>query len=313
MIDDEFKHAPVLLEEVLDGLHIHQDGLYIDATFGRGGHSLAILDKLAHNGRLLVFDKDPEAVALAQKLRESDNRLEVCHSSFRHIQEFVEENSLMGLVDGMLLDLGVSSPQLDNAERGFSFLRDGELDMRMNPLQGKSASEWINTASQEDIVKVLREYGEERFAGRIARAIVNSRVESPITHTLQLADLIANAVPRHEKDKHPATRSFQAIRIFINNELDDLSSLLDQVVATLKPGGRLVVISFHSLEDRIVKRFMRQESRGDDFPPDLPITQDQLNPRMKLIGKAIKPSMTEVQSNPRARSAVMRVAEKLAA
>ncbi len=312
-MEDDFKHAPVLLEEVLNGLHIHQDGLYIDATFGRGGHSLAILENLAENGRLLVFDKDPEAVALAREIAQRDQRLEVCHSSFSLVSEFIAERSLVGLVDGILLDLGVSSPQLDNAERGFSFLRDGELDMRMNPQQGESARDWLNAARQEDIVKVLREYGEERFAGRIARAIVNQRQELPITHTLQLAELISNAVPRHEKDKHPATRSFQAIRIYVNNELKDLDALLNQVVEVLKPGGRLVVISFHSLEDRIVKRFMRKQSRGDDFPPDLPVTQDQLNPRMKLIGRAIKPADVEVEKNPRARSAVMRIAEKLAA
>ena len=313
MSEEEFKHAPVLLEEVLNALHIHRDGSYIDATFGRGGHSLAILEKLSDNGRLLVFDKDPEAISLAQKLSRQDKRIEVCHSSFSCLSKFVEEQSLMGMVDGILLDLGVSSPQLDKASRGFSFVRDGVLDMRMDPQQGESAQDWVNTAKQEEIVKVLREYGEERFAGRIARSIVSSRVEQPITHTLQLAQLIAEAVPRHEKDKHPATRSFQAIRIYINNELNDLSLLLEQVIDILKPGGRLVVISFHSLEDRIVKRFMRSQSRGDDFPPDLPVTSDQLNPTIKLVGRALKPAAAEIEINPRARSAVMRVAEKLAA
>lgn len=313
MKEDDFTHAPVLLEEVLDGLHLQAGGLYIDATFGRGGHSLAILQQLDSTGRLLVFDKDPDAISLAQKLSGEDPRIEVCHSSFTHLTHYIEEQGLMGLVDGILVDLGVSSPQLDNAERGFSFMRDGSLDMRMNPGQGASAAEWINSAKEQEISRVLRDYGEERFARRIARSIVASRTEEPITTTLQLAELISKAVPKREKDKHPATRSFQAIRIFINNELEELSEVLDQVVELLNPGGRLVVISFHSLEDRIVKRFMRKQSRGDDYPPDLPVTVDQLRPKMKLVSRAIKPKQEEIENNPRARSAVMRVAEKLAA
>lgn len=313
MKEDDFKHAPVLLEEVLDGLHLRSGGLYIDATFGRGGHSIAILQRLDSSGRLLVFDKDPDAISLAQDLAKKDPRIEVCHSSFACIGRIIEEKELMGLVDGILFDLGVSSPQLDDATRGFSFMRDGELDMRMNPEHGKSAAEWINSAKENEIARVLRDYGEEKFARRIARSIVERRTEQPITGTLQLAELIKTTVPRREKDKHPATRSFQAIRIFINSELEELGEALEQVVEILHPGGRLVTISFHSLEDRIVKRFMRKQSRGDDYPPDLPVTVDQLRPKMKLVSRATRPTTREIDSNPRARSAVLRVAEKLAA
>jgi 16S rRNA (cytosine1402-N4)-methyltransferase len=310
---DEYTHTPVLLEEVLNGLELRPDGFYVDATFGRGGHSLAILQRLNQQGRLLVFDKDPVSVTYAKQLASEDARVGFVHASFTEIGLHIEKRGQSGAVNGILFDLGVSSPQLDDAERGFSFSRDGELDMRMNTESGISAAEWINTAKHDEIVQVLREYGEERFARRIATKIVESRQGKEISRTGQLAEMIASAVPFREKEKHPATRSFQAIRIFINNELGDLRLALDQVNSVLEPGGRLAVISFHSLEDRIVKRFMREQSVGDDYPPEIPVTVDQLRPRMKLIGKAIKPGEEEIVSNPRARSAVLRLAEKLAA
>ncbi len=310
---DEFTHTPVLLQEVLVGLEIQAQGIYVDATFGRGGHSLAILQRLNQHGRLLVFDKDPLAITCAEQLARKDERVAFVHASFSEIGLHIEQRGHMGAVNGILFDLGMSSPQLDNAERGFSFSRDGELDMRMNSAAGISAAEWIKSAKKEEITQVLREYGEERFARRIARKIVEYRREKDITRTAQLAEIIASAVPFREREKHPATRSFQAIRIFINNELGELRLALDQVNRVLRPGGRLAVISFHSLEDRIVKRFMREQALGDDYPPELPVTVDQLRPRMKLIGKAVKPGTEEIAGNPRARSAVLRFAEKLAA
>ncbi|NKB38927.1 MAG: 16S rRNA (cytosine(1402)-N(4))-methyltransferase RsmH [Gammaproteobacteria bacterium] len=310
---DDFTHTPVLTEEVLDGLDLRPAGLYIDATFGRGGHSMAILKRLNDKGRLLVFDKDPVSIRLAENLAATDSRVQAVHASFSEIDKHAAEYDSLHLVDGILFDLGVSSPQLDDGSRGFSFMRDGELDMRMNPNTGISAAEWVNSEKQDEIVRVLKEYGEERFARRIARKIVETRVEQKITHTKQLAELITQAVPGREKDKHPATRSFQAIRIFINSELEDLREALAKVDTVLAIGGRLAVISFHSLEDRIVKRYMREMAAGDSFPPDLPVTFDQLNPKMKLVGKAIKAGRSEVERNPRARSAVLRIAEKLAA
>ena len=310
---DEFTHTPVLLEEVLSGLDLRPEGLYIDATFGRGGHSMAILNRLNQEGRLLVFDKDPVSIELAHSLAAQDKRIEVVHASFRDIEAHARSRGLAGGVDGILFDLGVSSPQLDDAERGFSFMREGELDMRMDPGTGISAAEWLNNEKLEEIVRVLKEYGEERFAKRIARKIVERREDEKITHTLQLAELICDAVPRREKDKHPATRSFQAIRIYINSELEDLRQALASVDDILSVGGRLAVISFHSLEDRIVKRYMRKQSSGDDFPPDLPVTADQIKAKMKVLGKPVKPGAKELEANPRARSAILRIAEKLAA
>lgn len=310
---DEYTHTPVLLDEVLNGLELQPEGYYVDATFGRGGHSLAILQRLNQQGRLLVFDKDPASIMHAKQLASEDARIGFVHASFTEIEKYISDQGQLGEVNGILFDLGMSSPQLDDAERGFSFSRDGELDMRMNPAAGISAAEWINTAKRDEIVKVLRDYGEERFARRIATKIVECRREEKINRSGQLAELIVAAVPFREKEKHPATRSFQAIRIFINNELGDLRLALAQVNSVLKPGGRVAVISFHSLEDRIVKRFMREQSVGDDYPPELPVTADKLRPRMKLIGKAIKPGRKEIAGNPRARSAVLRVAEKLAA
>lgn len=308
-----YEHTPVLLDEVLLGLNIRPDGCYVDCTFGRGGHSRAILQKTGERGRLFAFDKDPDAIHSIDDQLRADKRFTLFHGSYTMLREIVAKNNLLHQVDGVLLDLGVSSPQLEDANRGFSFRNEGPLDMRMDNNHGMTAAGWLNTADEKDIAVVLKTYGEERFAGKIAKAIVTTRLENKIVTTRQLADLISKTVPIREKDKHPATRSFQAIRIFINHELDELKNVLAQSIDVLTAGGRLVVISFHSLEDRIVKRFMRDESRGDNFPPDLPVTTELLKPRMKLIGKAVYPSPQEVERNPRARSAVLRIAERLAA
>ncbi len=304
-------HRPVLLNEVLEALHIKQDGLYVDGTFGRGGHAAAILERL-RSGRLLAFDKDPEALAYAASHFADESRLILHRGSFSELEAVVFELGWQGKVNGVFLDLGVSSPQLDAAERGFSFLGDGPLDMRMNPQAGTSASDWLAHASAEEIADVLWRYGEERLSRRIARRVVATRDETPITTTVQLANLIAAAIPGRERKKHPATRSFQGIRIFINQELEDLESVLPQAIDVLAPGGRLAVISFHSLEDRIVKRFIRDEFRGPELPPDLPILPQAWLPRLKPVGKRIRASESEVRDNPRSRSAVLRVAERAA-
>jgi len=309
---EQREHRPVLLDEALAALKIDPGGRYVDGTFGRGGHSAAILERLGEDGRLLALDKDPAAIEVANQRFAEDKRFLIRQDSFAMMNRHVSALGWMNQVDGILLDLGVSSPQLDDASRGFSFQKEGPLDMRMNPDQGQSAAEWLKDAREQDIVTVLKEYGEERFARRIARAIVQARREKPITTTKQLAEIVAAANPAWERGKDPATRSFQAIRIYINRELDDLEQVLEQVFEILKPGGRLVVISFHSLEDRRVKRFMRDAARGDDFPPDLPVTQAQLKPRLRLVGKAVRAGEAELEQNPRARSAVMRVAERLA-
>ena len=315
-MSEEFAHRPVLFNEVLDALAIQPEGIYVDGTFGRGGHAGAILDRLGAEGRLLAMDKDPQAVEKAIHRFGDDPRFEIKQGSFTQLRQLVQERGWLqaGGVNGVLLDLGVSSPQLDDPLRGFSFQQDGELDMRMDPDAGQSAAEWLAGAEEYDIRKVLFEYGEERFAKRIARAIVKTREQTPIRTTAQLAALIREAIPAktHEKGKDPATRSFQGIRIFINDELNDLKNCLPQALEVLKPGGRLAVISFHSLEDRIVKRFLRKEAKGDEFPPDLPVPQSALTPRVKLIGKAVRASEKEISENPRARSAVLRVAERLA-
>ena len=305
-------HSPVLFAEALAALAIRSDGCYLDGTFGRGGHSGAILERLGEKGRLLAMDKDPEAVAYAQKVFGEERRFIIKQGSFGMLEQWMQENGLIGRVDGILLDLGVSSPQLEAPERGFSFLRDGPLDMRMDNSTGISAARWLAEAEEYEVATVLKEYGEERFAKRIARAIVAARAEAPITTTGRLVSLIEQAVPVREKGKHPATRSFQAIRIFINRELEDLQAALEQSLRVLAPGGRLAVISFHSLEDRMVKRFIRDHVRGDVFPPGVPVTARMLQPRLKRIGKAIHPGEEEVFENPRARSAVLRVAERLA-
>ncbi|UYM16926.1 16S rRNA (cytosine(1402)-N(4))-methyltransferase RsmH [Endozoicomonas euniceicola] len=301
------KHVTVLLDEAVEAVLTDPRGVYVDGTFGRGGHSRAILDGLAEEGRLYGIDKDPGAIAVGTELAEQDKRFAIHHGSFIELDKMLNGTR----VDGVLLDLGVSSPQLDSPERGFSFMNDGPLDMRMNTTEGESAADWINRAEEQEISKVIWEYGEDRFSRRMARAIVAARVEEPITTTKRLAEIIAAACPTREKGKHPATRAFQAIRIHINRELDDLVECLDKALEVLKPGGRLVVISFHSLEDRIAKRFIRKHAKGDELPSWLPVREDQLNKRMRPLGKAIKPGKTEVDANPRARSAVMRVAEKL--
>ena len=305
-------HAPVLLDECIQGLAIRADGIYMDGTFGRGGHSAAILAQLGPAGRLYAVDKDATAVAFGRARFAQDERLQLAQRSFAELLDYAREQGVAGRIDGLLLDLGVSSPQLDDAERGFSFMHDGPLDMRMNRDAGQSAAEWLAEADAADITRVLKEYGEERFAKRIAHAIVTTRDETPITTTAQLAALIAKASPVHDKHKHPATRSFQAIRIFINKELDDLQTCLKQSLELLAAGARLVVISFHSLEDRIVKRFMQEAARGEQFPKGLPVPDSARNPKLKLIGKAIRASDAEVAANPRARSAVLRIAERLA-
>ncbi|EMR13335.1 rRNA small subunit methyltransferase H [Methylophaga lonarensis MPL] len=306
------EHLPVLLAETVEALAIQPDGFYVDATFGRGGHSRAILNQLSAEGRLLGLDRDPEAIAAGQLLAKEDARFSIEHCAFSALSDVIFSRLWQGKVAGILMDIGVSSPQLDNAERGFSFAKDGPLDMRMNPEAGISASEWLAVAEASEIAGVLKTYGEERFSKRIANAIVESRAQQAITTTSQLAAIVDKASPFREKHKHPATRTFQAIRIFINSELEELTSALSQAVDVLSVGGRLAVISFHSLEDRIVKRFFRDEARGDDLPAHFPVTADQLNPRLRIVGKAIKASEAELAVNVRARSAVLRVAEKLA-
>lgn len=305
-------HLSVLLRPSVEGLNIDPAGIYLDGTFGRGGHSRLILDALGSEGRLLAVDRDPQAVAHAERMFGDDPRFSIVHGSFAMLAEVAQQAGVMGRVNGILLDLGVSSPQLDQPERGFSFAKEGPLDMRMDPTQGEPAAAWLARAEAKEIAEVLKTYGEERHAKRIARAIVEARAEAPVTTTARLAGLISQANPSWEKGKHPATRSFQAIRIHINGELDALKACLDGVIGILAPGGRLAVISFHSLEDRIVKRFMRDQAKGDSFPPGVPVRQDQLRPRLRLVGKAIHPDDAEIEANPRARSAVLRVAERLA-
>lgn len=305
------QHITVLLHEAVDALITNPDGFYVDGTFGRGGHSGLIVSKLGPAGKLLAIDKDLAAIAKANETFAQESRFEIAHDSFASLERLAQERGLVGKIDGILLDLGVSSPQLDEAERGFSFMQDGPLDMRMDQSRGESAADWINTAEEDDIAFVLREYGEEKFAKRMARAIVTERIKTPFTRTAHLASVIKEANPAWEKGKHPATRAFQAIRIYINRELTDLESVLAQAVKVLAPGGRLVVISFHSLEDRLVKRFIRKQEQGDAVPKGLPIFDAQLNKTMRSIGKAIKASDEEVKANVRSRSAVMRVAEKL--
>ena len=305
-------HKPVLLDEAIEGLIRQTDGVYIDGTFGRGGHSGSILQVLSPQGRLLAIDKDMDAVnsPQAQALLK-DERFELAHSSFAQMEQLAQERHWDGAVDGILLDLGVSSPQLDVAERGFSFMKDGPLDMRMDSTQGESAAQWLSHVEEGELVKVLRVYGEEKFARKIAAEIVLQRKEMAIETTDQLAALIANVVKRREPGKHPATRSFQAIRIKINKELDDLEQALASSLSMLKQGGRLAVISFHSLEDRIVKRFIREQSRGEIVPRHLPMPLDAKKSVLKVVGKAIKASANEVAGNVRSRSAVLRIAEKL--
>jgi 16S rRNA (cytosine1402-N4)-methyltransferase len=303
-------HRSVLLDSAVDYLVSDPGGKYVDGTFGRGGHSRLILGSLDRQGRLMGIDKDPEAIVVARQLAEEDERFSWCHGSFANLNLAIADKG-WGDVNGVLMDLGVSSPQLDDASRGFSFIRNGPLDMRMNPLQSPSAAEWLAKADEREIADVIWRYGEERFSRRIARLVVERRQEESIETTHQLAELVSEAVPKKEKHKHPATRTFQAIRIFINRELDDLEVGLRVAADSLTPGGRLVVISFHSLEDRIVKRFMRDLARGPQLPKGIPVTADQEASGFRLVGKASKAGADEVGENVRARSAVMRVLERI--
>ena len=303
-------HQTVLLKEAVDALIIKADGTYVDGTYGRGGHSGEILSRLGTQGRVIAIDRDPQAIAAAARIR--DPRLVVRRARFGTLGQVLSELGI-DAVDGVLLDLGVSSPQLDEAARGFSFRHDGPLDMRMDPDSGPSAAQWLMQASEKEIGEVIRTYGEERFAKQIARAIVAARSQQPLQRTREFAEIVAKAVPTREPRQDPATRTFQAVRIFVNQELEELEMSLPQCVACLKPGGRLVVISFHSLEDRIVKRFMAKMAKPD-VPKRLPLRQSEM-PRgeLRLIGKPVRAGELEVQQNPRARSAIMRVAERLAA
>jgi 16S rRNA (cytosine1402-N4)-methyltransferase len=305
-------HISVLLNEAIDGLAIEGEGCFIDCTFGRGGHSTLILSKLNNNGRLIAIDRDPTAITAAEKFKD-DPRFLIEHRGFADLADIAEKHSLTGKVNGILLDLGVSSPQLDEAERGFSFMKDGPLDMRMDTSKGQTAAEWLAIADVEDITWVLRTFGEEKHAWRIANAIVDSREQSPITRTSQLAKLIKTTAPQREIKKHPATRSFQAIRMYINSELEQIEKALAASLEVLKPGGRLVVISFHSLEDRLVKQFMKKHSQAKKVPRGLPISESELNKGKKLllVGKKLKPSKLEVEQNVRSRSSVLRIAERL--
>lgn len=308
-------HKPVLLDEVIEALNIRADGFYIDGTFGRGGHSREIIKRLGPEGRLLAFDKDPDAVMSVGNDLIQDERFEIIKGSFTMLMQHVKRHEVEAQVAGILFDFGVSSPQLDDAERGFSFRFDAPLDMRMNPSEGQTVAEWLNHAKEIEIANVIYEFGEERASRRIAKAIVNARVENSITTTSQLADLVRKVVPprKHAKrsgDVHPATKTFQALRIYINRELDEIRDVLPQAVDVLCPGGRLAAISFHSLEDRIVKRFMRDQSTPKAYPPELPIMPDNSDVQLKLIGKKIRASKEEINENPRSRSATLRVAER---
>jgi len=306
----QFQHETVLLAEAVEAV-MAGEGFYIDGTFGRGGHSRHLLSKLGATSRLLVIDKDPLAIAEAQRLSAVDSRVTVLQAGFANLAEVVAEQGMTGQVCGVLLDLGVSSPQLDDARRGFSFQNDGPLDMRMNPDEGLSAAQWLSVVKEVDLANVLFQYGDERFSRRIAKAIVAARQEQALTTTTQLAEIIKVAHPKWDHKRHPATKSFQAIRIFINGELVELEQALHAAVGVLKPGGRLAVIAFHSLEDRAVKHFIRLQANGPELPPGLPIPESDIVRTMRAIGKAIKPSKAEVAGNVRSRSAVLRIAEKL--
>ncbi len=306
------QHRPVLLEAAIDAMAIRANGVYVDGTFGRGGHAAAILERLATDGRLCLIDKDPVAISRAQQKHAADARCSIHHGSFAELGALADASGMRGRIDGVLLDLGASSPQLDEAQRGFSFLRDGPLDMRMDPSTGVSAAAWLADAPLSQIEEVLRRYGEERYARRIAQAIDASRQAGRLPQTTgALAALISAVVPRREMGKHPATRSFQAIRIAVNDELEELRCFLAEICDLLCAGGRLVVISFHSLEDRLVKRFMRDHSRIGDLPAGIPIVAESMRPQLRRPAKPVRPDAEEIRANPRARSAVLRVAERL--
>ena len=307
-------HAPVLHDEAIDGLQIKPDGRYVDGTYGRGGHARSILSALGSDGQLIVMDRDPQAIADAHRSIGDDSRVTIIHDDYANLYSRIESLDLLEQVDGVLLDLGVSSPQLDDASRGFSFQRNGPLDMRMNPEQGLSAAEWLAQAEESEIARVLWEYGEERFSRRIARRIVEQGRSGEIRDTASLAKLISDSVPRPKNNRHPATRSFQAIRIHINQELLQIEKLLDSILEILKMAGRLLVISFHSLEDRLVKRFFKLKSSRPRLPRGLPLRESEINAviPLKLVGKAIRAGTAELKQNPRARSAVLRIAERAA-
>jgi 16S rRNA (cytosine1402-N4)-methyltransferase len=307
-------HIPVLLQEAVDALAVKPDGVYVDATFGRGGHSRLILSRLSEHGRLVALDRDPVAVVAAEAI--ADQRFCIRHGSFSHLQRILQQLGI-AKIDGVLLDLGVSSPQLEEVSRGFSFRAGGPLDMRMDTTQGQTAAEWLATVAEDQLERVIKEYGEERFARQIARAIVAARARQPIVTTAQLAEIVSAVVRTHQREsmRHPATRTFQAIRIFLNRELEELSLVLPQCVELLNLGGRLVVISFHSLEDRMVKQFMRKAASTDELPRGVPLREKDVQKlskqTLRVIGRAVQPGELEVEENVRARSAVMRVAEKV--
>jgi 16S rRNA (cytosine1402-N4)-methyltransferase len=305
----EGSHTAVLSGEAVESLKVRGDGCYVDCTFGRGGHSRLILARLGRRGRLLALDRDPQAVAAGGEI--DDRRFRILHGRFSRLAALAGEAGVPA-ADGILLDLGMSSPQVDDPARGFSFRYDAPLDMRMDPGAGITAAEWLARAPEREIREVIRNYGEERFAKPIAAAIVAARARGPVGTTRELAALVAKAVPAREPQQDPATRTFQAVRIHVNQELEELSLALPQCVELLRPGGRLVVISFHSLEDRIVKRFLRDSARADRLPPRLPLRASELPPPpLKLVGRPVRPAAAEIAANPRARSAVMRIAEKL--
>lgn len=305
-------HTSVMVKEVVEALNIRPDGTYVDATFGRGGHTRAILECLGPAGRVLAIDRDPDACRYGHEVFANEPRMLLVQARFSDLAEIIEREGLRQRITGMVFDLGVSSPQLDHASRGFSFQKQGPLDMRMDFSTGETVADWLSAVEEAELVRVLRELGEERYAKRIARAVVGARGHVPLTTTTELAALISQCVPTAEPGKHPATRTFQALRIKVNGELDELDVILSQIESLLSVNGRLVVISFHSLEDRRVKHFFRRCARGDRYPPDLPITRDQIRPTLRLVGKLLRPTSEEVDLNPRARSAVMRVAERTA-
>ncbi|CAH9019331.1 16S rRNA (cytosine(1402)-N(4))-methyltransferase RsmH [Candidatus Nitrosacidococcus sp. I8] len=315
MCESKSTHQSVLLFESIHALNIQENGIYIDATFGRGGHSRAILAKLSTKGTLLAIDKDPEAIAVGQKLAQQDKRFSIIHAPISNLEKIAADMGWMNQVHGILFDLGVSSPQLDSPERGFSFLHPGPLDMRMDCKSGQSAAEWLAQAEEGEISDILKKYGEERYAQRIARAITNARNTQELINTQQLAQIISQANPSWEKKKHPATRSFQAIRIFINRELEELYDALEQAKSVLAVGGHLAIISFHSLEDRIIKQFFKKNSQNENtyLPSYLPITENQQqSPIFRVLGKPIVPNLDETTHNPRSRSAKLRIAQKVA-
>jgi len=306
-----YKHQPVLLSEVIQGLNINPNGIYVDATFGRGGHSVAILEKLSKKGKLIALDKDYTAVKEAKKIK--DKRFSIHHASFTHIKEITDIENCTGKVDGILMDLGVSSPQLDDASRGFSFRKEGPLDMRMDTTKGKPLWEYLEKMTEKKLEEIIKSYGEEKFAKRIAKAIVFSRKNETIKTTTQLANIIASAHPSWKKDKHPATQTFQALRIFMNDELSDIHQTLPVCLDVLRVGGRLLVISFHSLEDRIMKKFIQHEIQGGGGKNlrKIPLRQNELSVKLRCAGRAIRPSTHEITYNPRSKSAVLRIVEKI--